>query len=171
MATRLRDLSTNSSEGTRTLASRWKSLFHRPSLVFVAGALTVAMVAAWLASACCAPSSAEQLLAQAYTAKTHYGIAHLRCEVRSAGELSAAQQDQQRTNRRHCWTLGPDFPRTEGHPNDPKWLQAEARADLLEFHYTSAIETLQRRFDLLSRFPFADDRHGERLLPEGSRQQ
>jgi hypothetical protein len=34
------------------------------------------------------------------------------------------------------------------HPDNPKWLQAKARADLLQFHYDSAVKILRRALDL-----------------------
>jgi CHAT domain-containing protein/Tfp pilus assembly protein PilF len=93
------------------------------------------------------PPSAEQLLAQAYTEQRTL-------EVRIPGAKYAPMQAERGTGHS-------DFDKPTSllkakdligealtkNPNDPKWLQARARAELLDGNYESAIKSLQRALE------------------------
>jgi CHAT domain-containing protein/tetratricopeptide (TPR) repeat protein len=93
------------------------------------------------------PSYANQLLAQAYTE-------HRTLEVRIAGAKYAPMRVQ-----RGAGASSLDKPaslleaetliveRLRKNPNDPTWLDAKARADLLDGNYESAIDSLQRALE------------------------
>lgn len=93
-------------------------------------------------------SSVESLLAQAYTERrvmelripgARYAPKRVtRGAADSARDLPQSLQDANATISRQL----------KAHPDDPKWLQASARADLLEFHYEAAIRTLRRALDI-----------------------
>jgi CHAT domain-containing protein len=125
-------------------SSPWRQgLFSWPRPAFAFAGAVVAIMAAWLGWRALHPPSADQLLAQAYTE-------HRTLEVRIAGakyspvrvERSAAGSSLDRP---------PSLLKAESiisenlgrQPNNPSWLQAKARADLLEGNYEAAIATLQ----------------------------
>jgi CHAT domain-containing protein len=94
------------------------------------------------------PPSAEQLLAQAYTE-------HRTIEVRIPGANYAPMRVERSGGGSNL-----DKPAAllkaealisenlQKHPADPAWLQARARADLLDGNYESAIKTLQRALEI-----------------------
>jgi CHAT domain-containing protein len=127
----------------------WRRWLTTPRLAFAGTALLVmAAVTAWFAVRRNQPSTADQLLARAYTQKRTL-------ELRIAGAEYAPVRV----------SLGPaasftNRPATlleaealiahqiQSHVTDPSWLQAQARADLLEGKYDGAIETLRRALEL-----------------------
>ena len=125
----------------------WRAMFAWPSPAYaLAGIATVAFVA-WVGVRTFHQPSAEQLLAQAYSE-------HRTLEVRIPGAKYAPLQAQRGTQ-------GSDFDKPQSllkaevligenlskNPNNPVWLQARARADLLDGNYDSAIKSLQRALE------------------------
>ena len=127
--------------------SFWKSLFYWPRPVFAAVVLAVLCAATWVGVRILHPPSAEQLLAQAYSERRTL-------EVRIPGAKYSPIQAQRGTERS-------DFDKPQSllkaedligenlrkNPNDPEWIQARARADLLNGNYDSAIKSLQRALE------------------------
>lgn len=143
MATTLRD----SVRERQQKKSWWRALFVWPTPVYAfAGIATIAIVA-WIGVRILHSPSAEQLLAQAYSE-------HRTLEVRIPGARYAPVQAQRGTQRS-------DFDRPQSllkaedligenlrkKPNDATWLQARARAELLDGNYESAITSLQRALE------------------------
>lgn len=126
----------------------WREVLLRYWPVWSAGFATLVGIAIWFGSQRAPTSDANQLLAAAYTDNRVIELrivgaqyAPLKAE-RSSGGSSVDQPlallDANALISRHL----------RSNPEDPKWLQAKARSDLLEFHYDSAIQTLQRVLDL-----------------------
>jgi CHAT domain-containing protein/tetratricopeptide (TPR) repeat protein len=143
MAATLRD----SVRNRQPKPSWWRELFAWPTPAYAfAGAVAVALVA-WIGVRALHPPSAEQLLAQAYSE-------HRTLEVRIPGARYAPLQTERGTGQSDF-----DKPRSllkakdligealGKNPNDPKWLQARARAELLDGNYESAIKSLQRALE------------------------
>jgi CHAT domain-containing protein len=93
------------------------------------------------------PPSAEQLLAQAYSE-------HRTFEMRIPGAQYAPMQTERGTGQSdfekpHSLLKAKDLigEALSKSPNDPKWLQARARAELLDGNYESAIKSLQRALE------------------------
>jgi CHAT domain-containing protein/cytochrome c-type biogenesis protein CcmH/NrfG len=137
----------NSVRDRQAKPSWWSAVVARPTPAYAfAGIVTVAVVA-WIGVRTLHPPSAEQLLAQAYSE-------HRTLEVRIPGAQYSPIQAQRGTERS-------DFDKPQSllkaedligenlrkNPNDPVWLQARARADLLNGNYDSAIKSLQRALE------------------------
>jgi len=122
----------------------WRALLAWPTPAYAFAGVAAIAVVAWIGVRALHHPSADQLLAQAYTE-------HRTLEVRIPGAKYAPVQAQRGTERS-------DFDKplslltAEGligenlrkNPNDPVWLQARARADLLDGNYDAAIKSLQR---------------------------
>ncbi len=143
MAATLRD----SVRERQPMSSWWRAVIAWPTPAYAfAGAVAVVAVA-WVGMWVLHPPSAEQLLAQAYTE-------HRTLEVRIPGARFAPLQAQRGTERS-------DFDKPQSllkaedligenlrkYPTDPAWLQARARADLLNGNYDSAIKSLDRALE------------------------
>src|SRR6266567_2972047 len=109
----------------------------------VAGILLVV----WLGVRILHPPSAVQLLAQAYTERRTIEVrvpgakyAPLRVERSNAG----SNLDKSESLLKAEALISENLRKT---PNDPIWLQAKARADLLDGNYDAAIKTLQRALE------------------------
>jgi CHAT domain-containing protein/cytochrome c-type biogenesis protein CcmH/NrfG len=125
-------------------SSWWKAVFVSPAPAYALAGIVAVAALAWIGVRAWRPPSAEQLLAQAYTE-------HRTLEVRIPGAKYAPVQAQRGTERS-------DFDKPQSllkaedligenlrkNPADPVWLQARARADLLNGNYDSAIKSLQR---------------------------
>ena len=128
-------------------ASRWRAVFAWPAPAYAfAGIVAVALVA-WIGVRALHPPSAEQLLAQAYTE-------HRTLEVRITGAKYAPMQAERGTgqsdfDKPHSLLKAKDMigEALGKNPNDPKWLQARGRAELLDGNYESAIKSLQRALE------------------------
>jgi CHAT domain-containing protein len=114
----------------------------------VAAAAAVAVVAVWFGIRIFRPSSAEQLLAQAYTQRRTFEVripgakyAPLRVERGIGG----SNLDKPASLLRAEALIGEHLQKS---PNDPGWLQARARADLLDGNYDPAIKALQRALEV-----------------------
>ena len=123
----------------------WRSgLFSWPGLAVATTAIALVAVAVWWGVRLLRPASAEQLLAEAYTERRTL-------EVRIPGARYSAlrvERGEAESNLEKPETLlkaeaiiGENLKRN---PTDPAWLDARARADLLDGHYDSAIDTLRR---------------------------
>ena len=114
----------------------------RPAIA--GAALVVIAIAAWLGTQRPRPSSAEQLLAQAYTERRPF-------EARIPGAGFAPIRTERLANKSN-FDRPAALSEAEGliarnlakHPNDLAWSQAKARADLLDGNYDSAIDSLER---------------------------
>lgn len=119
-------------------------LLSWPRSASAVAALAVVVVAGWLGSRVLRPLSAEQLLAQAYTERRTL-------EVRISGAKYAPMRVERNRGGSNL-DKSPSLLKAEAligenlreNPNDPVWLQAKARADLLDGNYESAIKSLQR---------------------------
>jgi CHAT domain-containing protein/tetratricopeptide (TPR) repeat protein len=133
-------------------ASRSRVLFSWPGLtwprlVFPLAAIAVAAVSGWLGYRMLQPLSADQLLAQAYTE-------HRTLEVRIPGAKYAPLRVERGSGSSNL-DKPPALLQAEvligeklrTHPNDPTWLEAKARADLLDGNYESAIKSAQRALE------------------------
>jgi CHAT domain-containing protein/cytochrome c-type biogenesis protein CcmH/NrfG len=143
MAATLRD----SMRGRKPELSWWKTIFAWPTPAYAfAGIIAVALVA-WIGVRTLYPPSAEQLLAQAYSE-------HRTLEVRIPGARYARMQAE-RGNAQSDFDKPPSLLKAKDligealtkNPNDPKWLQARARAELLDGNYDDAIKSLQRSLE------------------------
>jgi CHAT domain-containing protein/tetratricopeptide (TPR) repeat protein len=131
----------------RSHRSWWRPFPLWPRPLFVAGALAVLMLAGWLGLTRLRTQSAEQLLAQAYTE-------HRTLEMRIPGAQYAPMRVERSTGRSSV-DKSPALLKAEAligdmlrkNPNDPAWLQAKARADLLDGNYESAIQTLRQALE------------------------
>ena len=149
MAATLRD----SVRDRQPKSSWWREVFAWPAPAYAFAGIVAVAVVAWLGVRALHPSSAEQLLAQAYSE-------HRTLEVRIPGAKYAPVQAQRGTERS-------DFDKPQSllkaedligenlrkNPNDPVWLQARARADLLTGNYDSAIKSLDKALETLPDSP------------------
>ena len=125
----------------------WRAFSSWRFPVFAAAGIAAVIVTGLLASRILRPSSAEQLLAQAYTE-------HRTIEVRIPGAkyapmrveraASGSNLDKSSSLLKAEMLIGENLRKN---PNDPAWLQAKARADLLDGNYESAIKSLQRALE------------------------
>jgi CHAT domain-containing protein/tetratricopeptide (TPR) repeat protein len=126
----------------------WQTLFSWPHPAFVLAGIAAVVVVGLLGSRMLRPPSAEQLLALAYTE-------HRTLEVRIAGAKYAPMRVE-RSTRGSDLDKSPSLLKAEAligenlrkYPNDPLWLQARARADLLDGNYESAIKSLQQALEI-----------------------
>ena len=129
----------------RTVSAR--TMFARPTLAYAVAAIACVAVVAWIGLRALRPPSADQLLAKAYSE-------HRTIEVRIPGAKYAPLQVQ-RGSERSDFDKPQSLLKAEAliadnlgrNPNDPAWLQARARADLLDGNYDSAIKSLQRALE------------------------
>ena len=129
-------------------ASWWQGFFSWPRLGFALAGITAVIVAGWLGVRMLQPSSAQQLLAQAYTE-------HRTLEVRIPGakyapmrvdrSASGSNLDKAASLLKAEALIAENLSKN---PNDPAWLEARARADLLDGNYESAIRSLQRALEV-----------------------
>jgi CHAT domain-containing protein/tetratricopeptide (TPR) repeat protein len=143
MAAKLRD-----SVRDRRRGKLWMPglLFWRRA-TFVVATLAALVVAVWVGSRALRPLSADQLLAQAYTERRTL-------EVRIPGAKYAPMRIERGPGASNL-DKSPSLLKAEAligenlrkHPNDPYWLQARARADLLDGNYESSIKSLQQALE------------------------
>jgi tetratricopeptide (TPR) repeat protein len=128
-------------------AQWWQAFFSWPRPALALAGISVAVVAGWLGSWMIHSPSAEQLLAQAYTD-------HRTLEVRIPGAKYAPMRVERSAGVSNL-DKSPSLLKAEAlisenlskNPNDPAWLQAKARADLLDGNYESAIKSLERALE------------------------
>jgi CHAT domain-containing protein/cytochrome c-type biogenesis protein CcmH/NrfG len=124
----------------------WRVWASVPRLA-MAGAAVVA-AASWIAVHWRPPDSAAQLLARAYseqrTLEVRFGgAAYAPLRVQRGPEASFADRTPSLLKAEAL--IASQLP---SHPTDPLWLQAKARADLLEGKYDAAVESLRRALEL-----------------------
>jgi CHAT domain-containing protein len=125
----------------------WQAFFSWPRPAFAFAGIAVAIMVGWLGARMLHPPSAEQLLALAYTQNRTL-------EARIPGAKYAPMRVA-RAPSESSLDKSPSLLKAEAliaenlqkNPNDPAWLQAKARADLLDGNYESAIKTLQRALE------------------------
>jgi len=127
--------------------SSWRAVFAWPIPAYALGGIAAVAIVAWVGVRTLRPPSAEQLLAQAYSD-------HRTLEVRIPGAKYAPMQAERGTGQS-------DFDKPQSllkakaligenlskNPNDPEWLQARARAELLDGNYEAAIRSLQHALE------------------------
>jgi CHAT domain-containing protein/tetratricopeptide (TPR) repeat protein len=125
----------------------WRFSF-RPRLVLAVVALSVVVIATWLGLGSLRLTSANRLLAKAYTEDRTLN-------VRIPGAKYAPKKNEQRGPNGPNMDKSPPWLEAQKviveslrkHPIDPGWLQASARADLLNWHFDSAIDSLQQALE------------------------
>jgi CHAT domain-containing protein len=139
---------TQRSDSEKRYSVHWgRALFSWPRAAFVFAGIALAVMVGWLGRDTLRPLSAEELLARAYTE-------HRTLEVRIPGAKFAPMRVE-RTGRGSDLEKSPSLLKAEAliadnlrkNPNEPAWLQAKARADLLDGNYESAIKSLQRALE------------------------
>jgi CHAT domain-containing protein/tetratricopeptide (TPR) repeat protein len=128
--------------------SWWRLASTTRRLVSASALAAVLALAVWFGIRTAMAPDVDQLLADAYTQRRIMDCripgakyAPLRVERGTTGSSVDQPQALLDANAMISRSL-------KVHPDDPKWLQAKARADLLEFHYDPAIQILQRALDL-----------------------
>jgi len=125
----------------------WKALFLWPRPAFAAAALAVLVATVWVGVRTLRPPSAEQLLALAYTERRTMEVripgakyAPIRVERTGAGSNFDKPQSLLKAEALISENL-------QSRPNDPVWLEAKARAEMLDGNYEEAIKTVQRALE------------------------
>jgi CHAT domain-containing protein len=128
------------------LPRQWRALSRRSRLTIV-GLVSAAAAAIWISISISRVDSVERLLAQAYTEHrtieiripgARYSPLHVeRGDDQSNLNGSAAFLEAAAMVRRHLDKVR----------NEPKWLQAKARIDLLDGKYGPAIESLSKALE------------------------
>jgi tetratricopeptide (TPR) repeat protein len=120
----------------------WRSLPSWQRAAVVAASLAIAVVAAWLTSRTFRASSADELIAQAYSERRTLEIripgakhAPLHVERGKTGSSSAKPESLLEAEI----LVGENL---REHPNDPVWLQGKALTEILDGNYDEAIKTL-----------------------------
>ena len=125
----------------------WQAVSVWPTPAYAFAGIAALAIVAWIGVRTLHSPSAEQLLAQAYSE-------HRTLEVRIPGAKYAPMQAER-------GTAHSDFDKPQSllkaedligenlrkNPTDPVWLQARARADLLNGNYDSAIKSLERALE------------------------
>ena len=128
----------------------WWRVWASVPRMALAGTTLAALVAAasWIWVHSRHPDSASQLLARAYTEQRTLevrfgGAAYAPLRVQRGPEASFADRTPSLLKAEAL--IASQLP---SHPSDPSWLQAKARADLLEGKYAAAVESLRRALEL-----------------------
>jgi CHAT domain-containing protein/cytochrome c-type biogenesis protein CcmH/NrfG len=129
---------------------RWKAT---PRLALVAAGLIVVAGGSWIAVHWRDSDSVGKLLARAYTEQRTLevrfeGAAYAPLRVQKGPEASFADRTPALLKAEAL--VASQLP---SHPSDPSWLQAKARADLLEGKYDAAVESLRRALELSPNSP------------------
>lgn len=134
--------------------SWWRRQFTIPRLA-LAGACVLAMVGvtSWVLVERNQPATAERFLAQAYTEKRTLELRMAGADyapVRvSRGATASFTSRPEPLLKAEALIAG----KLEANPSDPAWLQAEAKADILEGKYDVAVEALHRALELTPHSP------------------
>lgn len=148
--TRLAVRITGSTHSTDERASWWQRWLSLPNLSIrlAATAAVVAAVGWWALGERGSAASANQLLARAYTDQRTLELripgaayAPLRVQRGPAASFVARPAPLLKAEALIAAQLA-------AHPDDRAWLQAAARADMLEGKYDAAVESLQRALEL-----------------------
>jgi CHAT domain-containing protein/tetratricopeptide (TPR) repeat protein len=125
-------------------APRWHGLVNWPRLGFASGALLL-MAAAWLSWNSFEAKAPDRLLARAYTERRT-----LEMRIDGAGYAPMSQTrgaDRSPRMNQPISLLEAEVAISEklkSRPDDPHWLHAQGRAELLEGNYESAIAALEK---------------------------
>lgn len=124
--------------------SGWRSYFRWPKLAFAAAMSATVALASWLTVVMLRPLPVEQLLAQASSERrilelrmpgAKYGKLQIeRGAAKSSSDKASSLVKAESLIREHL----------DKTPNDPQWLQAQGRADLLEGDPDSAIKHFEK---------------------------
>jgi CHAT domain-containing protein/tetratricopeptide (TPR) repeat protein len=133
---------------TSSHASGWQRWVTLPRLATAAaGLIAVAVAGTWTISQN-RPETAHKLLAQAFTEQRTLELriagasyAPPKVQLGSAGSFLSRPETLLKAETLIADKIG-------SHPSDPSWLQAKARADLLEGRYDPAVESLRRAVQL-----------------------
>jgi CHAT domain-containing protein len=134
-------------QGRQPKPFRLRAIFSWPTPAYAFAGIAAIAIVAWIGVRTLRPPSAVQLLAQAYTE-------HRTLEPRIPGAQYAPLRVERGAGASNL-DKSPALLKAEDliaenlrqHPNDPAWLQARARADLLDGNYDSAIKSLQRALE------------------------
>ncbi|MBZ5664663.1 MAG: CHAT domain-containing protein [Acidobacteriia bacterium] len=134
---------------------RWLAVPGSTGRLAMAGVCLLAVVAvgSWVVVQRHQPAAANRLLARAYTEKrtlelrfADAGYAPLRVQRGPASSFIARPAALLKAEALIAGQLA-------AHPDDPAWLQASGRADVLEGRYDAAVESLQRALELQPHSP------------------
>ncbi len=134
-------------------ASFWRRWVTLPRLATAAaGLIAVAVAGTWTIRQN-QPETAHKLLAQAFTEQRTLELriagasyAPPKVQLGSAGSFLSRPETLIKAESLIADKIG-------SHPSDPSWLQAKARADLLEGRYDPAVESLRRAVQLAPNSP------------------
>lgn len=131
----------------------WKVWGSAPRLAIAGGLLAVIVVGSWVAVRQARPQTPSDLLAQAYSEQRSFelrmaGAQYAPVRVQRGGEGSFLSRPEAllKAEARIASEIG-------AHPSDPSWLQAEARADLLEGKYDPAVTALRHALQIAPKSP------------------
>jgi CHAT domain-containing protein/tetratricopeptide (TPR) repeat protein len=141
----LRD--TGQSVAVSRTQSFWAGFFSWPRLTFTAAAFALVVVATFIGIRMLRSPSPDQLLARAYTERRTM-------EVRIPGAKYAPLRIE-RSNDKSNFDRPESLLKAEAlisenlrkNPNDPTWLQAKARAELLDGNSDEALRSLERSLE------------------------
>jgi CHAT domain-containing protein/tetratricopeptide (TPR) repeat protein len=122
-----------------------RNLHLRPRWIFATAALAVIACVGLLGWSRTRPQYANELLAQAYSEQR---TLELRIPGARYGRMGVERGASRELPEYFFVAEGIIKPALSQHPDDPKWLQAQARADLLAWKYEAAIENLKHGLDL-----------------------
>jgi len=139
---------------SRSGTSWWRGWSLAPVLAGATlTALIVAGVSWWQWDSRKTPEAADRLLARAYTDQR---TLELRIPGAAYGPLRVQRGPAESFTARPAPLLKAEAliaSQLTAHPDDPAWLQAAARADVLEGKYDAAVEALQRALELQPHSP------------------
>jgi CHAT domain-containing protein/tetratricopeptide (TPR) repeat protein len=126
----------------------WKTVFAMPRLLWSGALVAILALAAWFGLRMTITPDVNRLLANAYTEKRVIELripgakyAPLRLERGTARSVLDRPQALLDANALISRKL-------RSQPDDPEWLDAKGRAELVDGNYKEAIKTLQRALDL-----------------------
>jgi CHAT domain-containing protein len=126
----------------------WTRLLAWPLPVFAAGTFAFLILATWLGVRVYLPLSADQLLARAYTENRTLevripGAKYAPLHVERSGNVSNFDRPESLLRAEALIAE-----QSRRNPNDPVWLDAKARAELLDGDYAAALKSLQRALEV-----------------------
>jgi CHAT domain-containing protein/cytochrome c-type biogenesis protein CcmH/NrfG len=133
----------------------WRRWITVPRLVFAASALVAGIVAFQIVARPSASEKANSLLARAYGERRTLKMRMSGMPYAPAGEGMKRDADSSFLDRPGTLLQAEVLISRQlaSHPSDPHWLQAKARADLMEGKYQSALESLRRADQLAPKSP------------------